>query len=105
MGTNLISNRAENVANVEVLPVANANTQLETGNIGTGNTIIMATLENSLRLCVENNDNRFDFVAPDGAVACEDWRAFGAFEDWFYLTDGKWSFRLGSKILEASCFA
>ena len=38
-----------NVANVEVLPVANANTQLETGNIGTGNTITMATLENSLR--------------------------------------------------------
>ena len=37
-----------NVANVEVLPVANANTQLETGNIGTGNTIIMATLENPL---------------------------------------------------------
>ena len=58
-----------NVANVEVLPVANANTQLETGNIGTGNTITMATLENSLRssatlrLCVENRDNRFDFAA------------------------------------------
>ena len=53
-----------NVANVEVLPVANANTQLETGN-----TITMATLENSLRssatlrLCVENRDNRFDFAA------------------------------------------
>ena len=59
----------------------------------------------TLRLCVENNDNRFDFVAPDGAVVCEDLRAFGAFEDWFYLTDGKWSFRLGSKILEASRFA
>jgi hypothetical protein len=61
MGPNLSSNRVENVANVEVLPVANANTQLETGNIGTGNTIIMATLENSLRssatlrLCVEMN--------------------------------------------------
>ena len=52
MGTNLSSNRVENVANVEVLPVANANTQLETGN-----TITMATLENSLRLCVENRDN------------------------------------------------
>ena len=38
-----------NVANVEVLPVANANTQLETGNIGTGNNSTMATLENSLR--------------------------------------------------------
>ena len=58
METNLSSNRVENVANVEVLPVANANTQLETGN-----TITMATLENSLRssatlrLCVENRDN------------------------------------------------
>ena len=57
MGTNLSSNRVENVANVDVLPVANANTQLETGNIGTGNTITMATLENSLCLCVENRDN------------------------------------------------
>ena len=57
MGTNLSSNHVESVANVEVLPVANANTQLETGNIGTGNTITMATLENSLRLCVENRDN------------------------------------------------
>ena len=34
-----------NVANVEVLPVANPNTQLETGNIGTGNTSTMATLD------------------------------------------------------------
>ena len=48
MGANLISNRVENVANVEVLPVANANTQLETGNIGTGNNSTMATLENPL---------------------------------------------------------
>ena len=48
MGTNISSNHVENVADVEVLPVANANTQLGNGNIGTGNTIIMATLENPL---------------------------------------------------------
>ena len=39
-----------NVANVKVLPIANANTQLETGNIGTGNIPTMATLK-PLPLC------------------------------------------------------
>ena len=33
-----------NVANVEMLPMANSNSQLKTGNIGTGNTSTMATL-------------------------------------------------------------
>ena len=39
-----------NVANVKVLPIANTNTQLETGNIGTGNIPTMATLK-PLPLC------------------------------------------------------
>jgi hypothetical protein len=39
----------KNVVNVEVLPVINFNTQLKTGNIGTGNTSTLATLKN---LCV-----------------------------------------------------
>ena len=38
-----------NVANVKVLPIANTNTQLETGNIGTGNIPTMATLEKTSR--------------------------------------------------------
>ena len=41
--------RIGNVANVKVLPIANTNTQLETGNIGTGNIPTMATLEETLR--------------------------------------------------------
>ena len=112
MGTNLVFGRVEsvegvdNVANEDVLPVANANTQLGSGNIGTGNTSIMATLESSLRssaslrLCVENNNGLFDFMVPSNAVVCEDWRAFGAYEDWFYLTDDKWSFRFGSNFVK-----
>ena len=54
VGANQVSGRVEsvddvdNVANVEVLPVTNSNTQLGTGNIGTGNTITTATLENPL---------------------------------------------------------
>ena len=38
-----------NVANMKVLPIANTNTQLETGNIGTGNIPTMATLEKTSR--------------------------------------------------------
>ena len=33
-----------NVANVEMLPIANSNSQLKAGNIGPGNTSTMATL-------------------------------------------------------------
>ena len=39
----------DNVANVKVLPIANTNTQLETGNIGTGNIPTMTTLEKTSR--------------------------------------------------------
>ena len=55
VGTNQVSGRVEsvegvdNVANVEVLPVTNANTQLGTGNIGTGNTSTMVTFERHLQ--------------------------------------------------------
>ena len=27
----------------------------------------------------------YDFTAPEGAIICEDWKAFGAAEDWIYL--------------------
>ena len=37
---------------------------------------------------------------PVNAVVCEDWKAFGAFEDWIYLTDGRWSFRFGTDFVE-----
>jgi hypothetical protein len=44
----------KNVANVEVLPVINSNTQLETSNIGTGNTSTLVTLKKKISapLCV-----------------------------------------------------
>ena len=41
---NFIWPDVDNVANVKMLPMANSNSQLKTGNIGTGNTSTMATL-------------------------------------------------------------
>ena len=72
-----------NVANMEMLPMANANiqlvpgTELGNGNIGTGNNYTMATL-----------------------ITNTDWLAFGGYEDWFYLDGGGWCFRFGSNLVE-----
>ena len=38
----------------------------------------------------------FDFAAPPGAAVCADWEAFGAAEDWIYLSFTNWSFRAGT---------
>jgi len=120
-GTNQISGRVEsvegvdNVANVEVLPVANPNTQLETDNIGTGNNSTMATLENThLSSLITESDceagfvlsgvgygEEFDFAPPNDAVVCDDWLRFGAHEDWFHLPLGWFSFPFGSNVVNA----
>ena len=42
-----------NVANVKILPNTNANTQLETGNIGTGNTSTMATISRTAQAILD----------------------------------------------------
>ena len=42
-----------NVANVKMLPKPNANAQLETGNIGTGNTSTMATISNAAQAVLD----------------------------------------------------
>lgn len=39
---------------------------------------------------------RHDFSAPPNAVVCDDWRAFGASEDWMYLAFDDWSFQFGT---------
>ena len=87
------TNNVQNVANVEMLPMTNFNTQLGNGNIGTGNNITMATLitsTNTTRTITGDDFRRgfvmsrvgtgeaFDFAAPSNAVVCADWRAFGA---------------------------
>lgn len=33
-------------------------------------------------------------------ITNEEWIAFGAYEDWFYIDDGNWCFRLGSNFCE-----
>ncbi len=93
------SNNVQNVANVEMLPMANSNIQLGNGNIGTGNISTMATLITSTNttrtitgddfrrgfvLSRVGTDESFDFAAPTGATVCSDWRAFGAATDWIY---------------------
>ena len=87
------TNNVQNVANVEMLPMTSSNTQLENGNIGTGNNITMATLITSTNtertitgddfrrgfvMSRVGTDEVFDFSAPSNAVVCADWRAFGA---------------------------
>ena len=94
------TNNVQSVANVEVLPMANSNAQLEgsaqlgIGNIGTGNISTLATLvitsTNTTRTITGDDfrrgfvmsrvgtDEAFDFSAPAGATVCSDWRAFGA---------------------------
>ncbi len=58
-----------NVANVKMLPIANANTQLETGNIGTGNTSTLATLTKTIfdgdRAIPADHINAYLLPAPD----------------------------------------
>ena len=40
-------------------------------------------------------DEAFDFSAPSDAAVCGDWRAFGAAEDWIYLSFTNWALRIG----------
>ena len=63
-----------------------------TGNIQQGNTITLATLtqEDFARgfvLTRIGTNEVHDFTAPEGASICEDWKAFGAAEDWVYLEE------------------
>ena len=83
-----------NVANVEVLPVTNANTQLE---IGTGNWQQSHTgnINNSQHLTLNSPTHSIE-----NAVVCEDWLRFGGYEDWIYIGPGAWSSRFGSNFVE-----
>ena len=95
---------AGSVANVGMLPITNTNCQLGngergmgnlelengTGNIRQNNIIAPATLneEDFARgfvLMRIGTNEVYDFTAPEGASICEDWKAFGAAEDWIYL--------------------
>ena len=79
----------DSVANVEMLPIANINSQFETGNIST-----LATLTTSNSQLTALNS---ELITQSD---CEDWLKFGGFEDWIYLGPGRWSFRHGSNFVE-----
>ena len=81
------TNNVQNVANVEMLPMANSNIQLGNGNIGTGNNFTMA-------------GEAFDFAAPSNAVVCADWRAFGAATDWIYVALTNWAFQVATNDVD-----
>ncbi|MBO7685051.1 MAG: hypothetical protein J6V72_01625 [Kiritimatiellae bacterium] len=104
-----------NVANVEMLPMTNANPQLENGSIGTGNNSTLETFitsTNTTRTLDADDFRRgfvlsgvgtgeaHDFSAPSGATVCDDWRAFGGTEDWFYVAFTNWSFQVASNRLD-----
>ena len=38
----------------------------------------------------------YDFTPPANAVICSDWQAFGAAEDWVYLSFTNWVFQVGT---------
>ena len=121
-GTNNVQMVVGNVANVGVLPISITNSnftaidshhgQLTTGNIGTGNTFTLATLEitsaNTTRTLTADDFERgfvltrvgtnevFDFSAPASATVCADWRAFGAAKDWIYVAITNWAFKVAT---------
>ena len=127
VGANQVSGRVEsvegvdNVANVEVLPVANPNTQLEndtgnwqqshTGNVN--NSHLSSPISHYSSLITEGDCEAgfvlsgvgygevFDFAPTDDAVVCDDWLRFGAHEDWFHLPLGWFSFPFGSNVVNA----
>ena len=88
------TNGVQNVANMGLLPMPNANVQLATDNNFTRTTLIAST--NTTRTITGDDIRRgfvmsrvgtgeaFDFAAPSNAVVCADWRAFGAATDWIY---------------------
>ena len=100
-----------NVANVEMLPMTNINSQLGNGNIGTGNNFTMATLitsTNTTRTLAAEDFERgfvmtrvgtgeeFDFSPPQNAVTVVDWHAFGAATDWIYAAFTNWTFKVAT---------
>ena len=54
-----------------------------------------------LELARIGTGERFDFSAPPGAEVCDDWEAFGAATDWFRCPFPKWSFALGTNIVDS----
>ena len=108
----------DNVANVEMLPIANTNSQLGNGEWVTGNgsdlnnSHLSSPIAHISSLITEGDceagfvlsgvgyGEEFDFAPPENAVVCEDWLRFGAHEDWIYIGPGAWSSRFGSNFVE-----
>ena len=68
----------KNVANVKVLPVANSNSQLETGNIGTGNNSTMATFSDLLGVAMifggEGEEEKIEEIVKSEGCEALAWR-------------------------------
>ena len=66
-----------------------------------------ATADAGLALVRMGTGEAFDLSPPSNATVCADWLAFGAAEDWTYLSFSNWSVRVGdassSRLRVHSC--
>ena len=67
----------------------------------------VATADAGLALVRMGTGEAFDLSPPSNATVCADWLAFGAAEDWTYLSFSNWSVRIGdassSRLRVHSC--
>ena len=67
----------------------------------------VATADAGLALVRMGTGEAFDLSPPSNATVCADWLAFGAAEDWTYLSFSNWSVRVGdassSRLRVHSC--
>jgi len=117
----------DNVANVEMLPIANINSQRHLQNPGGATSSLpvqrqiagsedaappmhevlqvppqfetgnISTLATLTTSYSQLTTLNSELITP---TVCEDWLKFGGFEDWIYLDPGGWSFRHGSNFVE-----
>ena len=97
-GNGKLENGTGNIGNTGNIQQGN------TGNIQQENTFTRATLtqEDFARgfvLTSTGTNEVHDFSAPEGASICEDWKSFGAAEDWVYLRGtGNWEWGTGLRV-------
>ena len=75
--------------NIDTQPIHFAATpdKLEIGNARTLATVLSdGDFERGFVLTRIGTNEVFDFSAPADAIVCDDWRAFGAAEDWVYVS-------------------
>ena len=60
-----------------------------------------ADYEAGFALAEARYNEAHDFSPPEGAVICDDWRAFGAAYDWFKADFGEFAFPFGTNVISS----